>query len=74
MRTRCFITVSLGVLFVLAAVASSAYAGPKTGFEAFIVGNPADAPPTWTGTGGVAYTLNVNNGLITSTQAGGNIY
>lgn len=29
---------------------------------------------TWTGTGGVAYTLNVNNGSITSTQAGGNIY
>ncbi|HEU4769338.1 MAG TPA: cyanophycinase [Pyrinomonadaceae bacterium] len=29
---------------------------------------------TWTGTGGVAYTLNVNNGLVTSTQAGGEIY
>ena len=29
---------------------------------------------TWTGAGGVAYTLNVNNGAITSTQAGGNIY
>lgn len=29
---------------------------------------------TWTGTGGVAYTLNVNNGAVTSTQAGGNIY
>ena len=29
---------------------------------------------TWTGTGGVAYTLNVNNGTVTSTQAGGNIY
>jgi cyanophycinase len=29
---------------------------------------------TWTGTGGVAYTLNVNNGSLTSTQAGGNIY
>jgi len=29
---------------------------------------------TWTGTGGVAYTLNVNNGVLTSTQAGGNIY
>ena len=29
---------------------------------------------TWTGTGGVAYTLNVNNGSVTSTQAGGNIY
>ena len=28
----------------------------------------------WTGTGGVAYTLNVNNGVVTSTQAGGNIY
>jgi cyanophycinase-like exopeptidase len=28
----------------------------------------------WTGTGGVAYTLNVNNGALTSTQAGGNIY
>src|SRR5215468_3676256 len=28
----------------------------------------------WTGTGGVAYTLNVNNGSLTSTQAGGNIY
>src|SRR4029078_1687272 len=26
---------------------------------------------TWTGTGGVAYTLNVNNGSVTSTQAGG---
>jgi len=24
--------------------------------------------------GGVAYTLNVNNGALTSTQAGGNIY
>jgi cyanophycinase-like exopeptidase len=29
---------------------------------------------SWTGTGGVAYTLNVNNGSLTSTQAGGNIY
>ena len=29
---------------------------------------------TWTGTGGVAYTLNVNNGSLTSTQVGGNIY
>jgi cyanophycinase-like exopeptidase len=29
---------------------------------------------TWSGTGGVAYTLNVNNGSLTSTQAGGNIY
>src|SRR4029078_10805694 len=29
---------------------------------------------TWTGNGGVAYTLNVNNGSVTSTQAGGNIY
>jgi len=29
---------------------------------------------TWTGTGGVAYTLNVNNGAVMSTQAGGNIY
>jgi cyanophycinase-like exopeptidase len=29
---------------------------------------------TWNGTGGVAYTLNVNNGSLTSTQAGGNIY
>ena len=29
---------------------------------------------TWTGTGGVAYTLNVNDGVVTSTQAGGNIY
>ncbi len=29
---------------------------------------------SWSGTGGVAYTLNVNNGALTSTQAGGNIY
>lgn len=29
---------------------------------------------TWTGNGGVAYTLNVNNGVVTSTQAGGEIY
>jgi cyanophycinase-like exopeptidase len=29
---------------------------------------------TWSGTGGVAYTLNVNNGAVSSTQAGGNIY
>jgi cyanophycinase-like exopeptidase len=29
---------------------------------------------TWTGNGGVAYTLNVNNGVVTSTQPGGNIY
>lgn len=29
---------------------------------------------TWSGTGGVAYTLSVNNGSVTSTQAGGNIY
>src|SRR5688572_8931584 len=45
MLNRRFIAVSLGVLCMLAAVVSSAYAGPKTGFEAFIVGNPADAPP-----------------------------
>jgi cyanophycinase len=29
---------------------------------------------TWSGTGGVAYTLNVNNGALTSSQTGGNIY
>jgi cyanophycinase-like exopeptidase len=29
---------------------------------------------SWTGTGGVAYTLNVDAGALTSTQAGGNIY
>jgi cyanophycinase-like exopeptidase len=29
---------------------------------------------SWHGSGGVAYTLNVNNGSLTSTQAGGNIY
>jgi len=29
---------------------------------------------SWSGSGGVAYTLNVNNGVLTSTQAGGNIY
>jgi cyanophycinase len=29
---------------------------------------------SWSGTGGVAYTLNVNNGALTSTQAGGSIY
>lgn len=29
---------------------------------------------SWTGTGGVAYTLNVNNGSLISTQAGGSIY
>jgi cyanophycinase-like exopeptidase len=29
---------------------------------------------SWSGTGGVAYTLNVNNGVLTSTQAEGNIY
>ncbi|HEV7394960.1 MAG TPA: cyanophycinase [Pyrinomonadaceae bacterium] len=29
---------------------------------------------SWTGTGGVAYTLNVNAGALTSTQAGGSIY
>jgi cyanophycinase-like exopeptidase len=29
---------------------------------------------TWSGSGGVAYTLNVNSGSVTSTQAGGNIY
>jgi hypothetical protein len=29
---------------------------------------------TWTGSGGVAYTLSVNNGVLTSTQPGGNIY
>ncbi len=29
---------------------------------------------TWNGSGGVAYTLNVDAGALTSTQAGGNIY
>ena len=29
---------------------------------------------TWTGTGGTAYTLNVNSGMVTSTQPGGSIY
>jgi cyanophycinase len=29
---------------------------------------------TWTGSGGVAYTLSANNGVLTSTQPGGNIY
>lgn len=29
---------------------------------------------TWNGSGGVAYTLNVDSGALTSTQAGGNIY
>ena len=48
MLTRSFVTVSLRVLYTLAiigAFASSIYAGPKPGFQAFIVGNPADAPP-----------------------------
>ena len=46
MLNRGSIVLSLRVLCVLAAVASSVYAGPKTGFEAFIVGNAADAPPS----------------------------
>ena len=46
MLNRRSIALSLRVLCVLAAVASSVYAGPKTGFEAFIVGNAADAPPS----------------------------
>ncbi len=29
---------------------------------------------SWSGTGGTAYTLNVDAGALTSTQAGGNIY
>lgn len=29
---------------------------------------------TWTGAGGAAYTLHVNNGVVTSTQSGGGIY
>jgi hypothetical protein len=29
---------------------------------------------TWTGSGGTAYTLNVDDGVVTSTQAGGSIY
>jgi hypothetical protein len=29
---------------------------------------------TWTRTGGVAYPLNVNNGVVTSSQPGENIY
>jgi cyanophycinase-like exopeptidase len=29
---------------------------------------------TWKGTDGVAYTLNVNNGVVSSTQSGGSIY
>ena len=48
MLTRSFVAVSLRVLCTLAiigAFASSIYAGPKPGFQAFIVGNPADAPP-----------------------------
>src|SRR6185503_9962927 len=47
MLTRSFVAVSLRVLCALAVisvVASSIYAGPKPGFQAFIAGNPADAP------------------------------
>ncbi|MGE5641816.1 MAG: peptidase, partial [Byssovorax cruenta] len=29
---------------------------------------------TWTGTGGTSYQLDVDNGVVTSTQAGGSIY
>ena len=29
---------------------------------------------TWAGSGGMAYTLNADNGVLTSTQAGGGIY
>ena len=29
---------------------------------------------TWTGTGGTAYTLNVEAGALSSTQPGGSIY
>ena len=29
---------------------------------------------SWNGSGGVAYTLNVDAGALTSTQAGGSIY
>jgi len=48
MLTRSFVAVSLRVvltLTVLCVMASTFYAAPKTGFQAFIVGNPADAPP-----------------------------
>ena len=30
--------------------------------------------PTWTGTGGTAYTVSANAGVLSSTQPGGSIY
>ena len=50
MPTRSFVELSLRVLsavFVVCVLASSLYAAPpKTGFQSFIVGNAADAPPS----------------------------
>ena len=51
MLTRCFVAVSLRILcafVVTGVIASSTYAAPRTGFQAFIVGNAADAPPAAT--------------------------
>src|ERR1051325_4336907 len=48
MLTRSFVAVSLRVvltLTVLCVIEPTLYASKKTGFDAFIVGNPADAPP-----------------------------
>src|SRR5262245_47621105 len=48
MLTRSFVAVSLRVvltLTVLCVMAATLCAAPKPGFQAFIVGNPADAPP-----------------------------
>ncbi|HYK21090.1 MAG TPA: cyanophycinase, partial [Pyrinomonadaceae bacterium] len=52
MLTRSFVELSLRVsriiavtLFVVCVLASSLHAASKTGFQAFIAGNPADAPP-----------------------------
>jgi hypothetical protein len=43
MLTRSFVVTSLRALFLTLLFASSLYAAPKPGFQAFIVGNPADA-------------------------------
>ena len=43
MLTRSFVVTSLSALVLTVLFSAPVYAAPKTGFQAFIVGNPADA-------------------------------
>ena len=44
MLTSSFVKLSVRIAILICVLASPLYAGTKSGFKSFIIGNPADAP------------------------------